>query len=215
MQYVLSQDATDIITDITFAPVAFETAPLNSSDMMTNSTTSSSLTSLQVHSGFALAFESVREQIDEFMYEHTARSNSSTTNHTLLFTGHSMGGALAQLAAAYHYQYAPVLVTLATPATGNIAFCRHLDNTAIPHGGIRLWNEADVVPLLANLVGYRHAGVPVCRRIYPATVALYEQENINAQPLTIATNAVAPHVLYQNGAIVYAFPILGLELEQS
>jgi hypothetical protein len=61
-------------------------------------------------------------------------------------------GALAQLAAAYYYQYAPVLVTLATPATGNVAFCRHLDRTAIPHGGIRLWNEADVVPLLANLV---------------------------------------------------------------
>jgi hypothetical protein len=61
-------------------------------------------------------------------------------------------GALAQLAAAYYYQYAPVLVTLATPATGNVAFCRQLDRTAIPHGGIRLWNEADVVPLLANLV---------------------------------------------------------------
>jgi hypothetical protein len=61
-------------------------------------------------------------------------------------------GALAQLAAAYYYQYAPVLVTLATPATGNIAFCRHLDRITKPHGGIRLWNEADIVPLLANLV---------------------------------------------------------------
>jgi hypothetical protein len=87
MHYTAPQDATDIVTDITFASVPFKTAPsLNGSSLLDDSSTQSSLTSLQVHSGFALAFESVREQIDHFI-STTRRDTERTTNHTLLFTG--------------------------------------------------------------------------------------------------------------------------------
>src|SRR4051812_10007766 len=85
MHYFMSQDATDIVTDITIAPVPFRVAPLlNGSSFLDDSDTKSSLTSLQVHSGFALAFESVREQIDQFI---STTRRDSTTNQTLLFTG--------------------------------------------------------------------------------------------------------------------------------
>lgn len=53
------------------------------------------------------------------------------------------------------------LVTLASPAIGNEGFCRMLDTYARPAGGLRIWNEFDVVPSIAQLVGFRHAGVPI------------------------------------------------------
>jgi hypothetical protein len=77
------------VTDITFAPVPFKVAPSSNDSSLqddSNIQSSSSLTSLQVHSGFALAFESLREQIDQFI-STTRRDINGTTNHTLLFTG--------------------------------------------------------------------------------------------------------------------------------
>jgi hypothetical protein len=43
-----------------------------------------------------------------------------------------------------------------------------------------------------------------------SAVEKFETENIN--PLPFGVSAVAPHVLYQTGAIVHAFPILGNDI---
>jgi len=53
------------------------------------------------------------------------------------------------------------LVTFASPAIGNDGFCRMLNTYARPAGGLRIWNEYDVVPSIAQLVGFKHAGVPI------------------------------------------------------
>jgi hypothetical protein len=67
--------------------VPFKVAPsINGLSLQDDCSIQSSPTSLQVHSGFALAFESVREQIDQFI-STTRRDVNGTTNHTLLFTG--------------------------------------------------------------------------------------------------------------------------------
>ena len=83
--------------------------------------------------GFLAAFESIRGKIDVLLDEvmmsrenggngcgsgvgGVTNSGSSTTQPnrpppTILLTGHSMGGALAQIAAAYYADLSPRLVT--------------------------------------------------------------------------------------------------------
>ena len=85
--------------------------------------------------GFLAAFESIRGKIDVLLDEvmmgrenggngsgsgvgggTNSGSGSSTTQQnrpppTILLTGHSMGGALAQIAAAYYADLSPRLVT--------------------------------------------------------------------------------------------------------
>ena len=92
---------------------------------------------------------------------------------SVLLVGHSMGGALAQLAAAYYAHLTPWLVTFAAPAVGNGAFCQHLRQYARPFGGIRVWNEFDAVPYLPLLVGYEHTGVPVKLKLKTAAKDLF------------------------------------------
>ena len=60
--------------------------------------------------------------------------------HKLVFTGHSMGGALAQLAAACFSDYCPHLVTFGAPAVGNVKFVKHLEQR-VQVSDISLWKE--------------------------------------------------------------------------
>lgn len=49
---------------------------------------------LRVHGGFKLAFDSIKDEITEILEEDGEMAN-------VVFVGHSMGGALAQLATVY------------------------------------------------------------------------------------------------------------------
>jgi len=89
---------------------------------------------MEVHTGFLNAFDSIRGKIDDVLEEvlaPPATANAATGAGagpaTVLLTGHSMGGALAQLASAYYADLAPRLVTFAAPAVGNADFCRFVD----------------------------------------------------------------------------------------
>jgi hypothetical protein len=101
-------------------------------------------------------------------------------------------------------------VTFASPAIGNDAFCRLLECCGRPFGGLRLWNDFDVVPSIAQLVGYKHAGVPIKLDVTKSAKDLFERENVNG--LKGLVDVVAPHMLFQLGPIVYCMPVLGWEL---
>jgi hypothetical protein len=49
-----------------------------------------------------------------------------------------MGGAIAQLSAAYYSHLNPWLVTLAAPSVGNQWFCDYVDKNVQPYGGLRV-----------------------------------------------------------------------------
>lgn len=205
-----TKDVVDVITDISFVPSIFPgtfaagETPEEDSQRQENA----------VHAGFALAYESIASQVGAIVIP--GPDDPFPTPASVLFVGHSLGGAMAQLAAVRHGNLKPNLITVAAPAVGNDAFCKHLELAAVPYGGYRIWNEADVVPLLAQLVGYRHAGVPVKRRVGREAVSLYESSNINANlPPGISIASIAPHMIYTVGPVVYAFPILGTELPQN
>jgi hypothetical protein len=90
-----------------------------------------------------------------------------------------MGGALAQISAAYFSHLNPWLVSIAAPSVGNVQFCNFVNERVQPFGGIRLWNEYDAVPYIALIVGYSHAGIPIKMQLQREARELMLQESIN------------------------------------
>jgi hypothetical protein len=114
------QDPVDVITDITFFPAVFEPElPAlsllwkqrrdDSRDIDENFDNS---LSLDVHKGFWIAFDSLKDVLSKMLQKYRPART--------LFTGHSMGGALAQLGAAYFAHTNPYLVTFGSPASGTL-----------------------------------------------------------------------------------------------
>lgn len=160
---------------------------------------------LRVHGGFKLAFDSIKDRVSELLLDKYGCTDN------VVFVGHSMGGALAQLATVYYCELKARLVTFASPAIGNAAFCRLLDCCGQPYGGLRVWNDFDVVPAIAQLVGYKHAGVPIKLDVSKSAKELFEDENVNA--LRGLIDFLAPHVMFQLGSVCFVFPVIGWDLQ--
>jgi len=124
-------------------------------------------------------------------YEYLVPSIFVTVSSLML----CRSGALAQIAAGYYSHMSPVLVTFGSPSIGNSEFCNFIERKVSPAGGIRMWNDFDAVPYLAQIVGYKHAGVPIRLSQKGHAKDLYLRESINELPA--ALNIVAPHILYQ------------------
>jgi pimeloyl-ACP methyl ester carboxylesterase len=177
----------DLLTDATFLPRAFVPPGGDGGG------------GLLVHGGFLAAFETVRPALEQVLSRVPAGCD-------VLFVGHSMGGSIAQIAAATFWARRPQLITFGAPATGNSEFAAHVNAHAQPNGGLRCWNQADVIVTIAMAAGYRHNGISLPGLARPGAIAAYEQAR--AGPAVPGIALAAPHVLYQLGGHVYAFPVL-------
>ncbi|MDX1400396.1 MAG: lipase family protein [Kiloniellales bacterium] len=102
----------------------------------------------EVHEGFAEAFEAAWPEIGKDL----TRSNG----RPLIITGHSLGGALATLAAVHCPQ--ALVYTFGAPRVGNQAFAHAF--AARGQQLHRFVNHRDPVPLLPpGFIGYRHVGL--------------------------------------------------------
>ncbi|MHB8974555.1 MAG: lipase family protein [Pirellulaceae bacterium] len=102
-----------------------------------------------VHSGFLAAYASISDRLDAVV-------NRRLAHQTIWLTGHSLGGALATLAAA-HLDSTPVqgLYTYGSPRVGDAAFVSVL----LPHSHYRFVHRDDWVPLVPpEILGYVHGG---------------------------------------------------------
>lgn len=115
-----------------------------------------------------------------------------------------MGGALAQYCAAYYAHVSPVLVSFGMPSIGNSEFVSFVEANVLPTGGIRVYNEGDIVPEITKLVGYLHAGAPICLYVKDSAKDLYTDQCINE--IVSNYDAVAPHIMFQIGSLVYCLP---------
>lgn len=109
----------------------------------------------KVHPGFLGSFEAV---IDTVVRPFAAAAQGADT---VWLSGHSLGGALAVLAAAWlriHTGLQPALLTFGQPMPGLPDFCQRFD-AELPDRLTRLINRRDIVPRLPGL-GYAHAGLP-------------------------------------------------------
>lgn len=101
-----------------------------------------------VHTGFANALAAIRPALDDAV---------KSLGVTILFTGHSLGAALATLAASLYKPAAKVvaLYTFGSPRVGNSAFVATLD-------GIEVCRYRDCCDLVARVplpeMGYAHVG---------------------------------------------------------
>ena len=103
----------------------------------------------RVHSGFKKKFMAVWPVIAETLSGWSA---------PLLYTGHSLGAALATLAAGIHRPHA--LYTFGSPRVGDLDFAETLQNVRI----YRLYNPGDIVTLLppeAPPFRFCHVGEPI------------------------------------------------------
>jgi triacylglycerol lipase len=97
-------------------------------------------------------YPEIREKIKEFR----------TNNQTLWFTGHSLGGALAMLAAARMYFEDPKLLANGVYTFGQPRTCDHLFakayDTALKSRAFRFVNNNDIVAHAPPELIYHHAG---------------------------------------------------------
>ncbi|KAF0696891.1 Aste57867_12390 [Aphanomyces stellatus] len=101
---------------------------------------------LLVHRGFLVAYETVRSQCHEILHalRHGPLAVSAETH--IYCTGHSLGGALATLAAIdfkHTYQQRVVMYNYGSPRVGTHSFY-HFFNAHVPLA-FRLVNEGDIV----------------------------------------------------------------------
>ena len=101
-----------------------------------------------VHSGFAIALRALKPQIDDWI----ARTRPDLSK--LILTGHSLGAAMATLAATI---WQPEwLVTLGSPRVGNAEFV----GTVLARHSVRFVDCCDAVTdEPPELLGYRHVGI--------------------------------------------------------
>lgn len=131
---------TDVITDLRAAKLPFQVAGL-----------SGPIAFGRVHAGFRSAFTSIIDLL----------RGAVPFAKPLVFCGHSLGGALAMLA-AYHYACAGArvraVVTFGQPRVGNGPFARAY-NARLGDVTWRVVNNRDPVPRIPWMLGtYRHAG---------------------------------------------------------
>jgi triacylglycerol lipase len=109
----------------------------------------------RVHHGFSFGLEAIWLDILANL------QNFRTNNQTLFITGHSLGGALATLAAAKLQAFGyPVqgIYTFGSPRVGDMDFFNHFSQI-FPNSAFRFVNNNDVVTRIPpRSFGYKHVG---------------------------------------------------------
>ncbi|KAJ1925713.1 hypothetical protein IWQ60_004389 [Tieghemiomyces parasiticus] len=136
----------------------------------------------KVHHGFHMSYHDVADQL----YQTTMEKLQRHPNYTLAITGHSLGGALASLAAVDFAMRRPALVermkvvTFGKPRVGNKSYVRHYNSLQIETA--RVVNKYDVVPHLPpRVIGYKQEGGDIWIKPHPRyhheTVAYPQVDN--------------------------------------
>ncbi len=109
-----------------------------------------------VHSGFYKVFESIESLVQEWV------DHARNTGKKIVFTGHSLGGALAILSGLVFATDTSEIVSFAAPRVGGSAFTRIARQLAVQH--IRIAIEDDLVsklPIETVFFSYEHFGTEV------------------------------------------------------
>lgn len=100
-----------------------------------------------VHLGFKRAFNVIRPQLDPILQRLAA-------GRSIWFCGHSLGAALATLAAD-HYAHTRGVCTFGSPRVGDLTFARAF-SAKLAGNSLRYVNDHDVVTHVPLPIGYKH-----------------------------------------------------------
>eukprot|EP00736_Rhodelphis_marinus_P006945 Rmarinus@m.6433 len=113
---------------------------------LSKSTAYDSVPNAKVHSGFLDSFNSVKNDFHVAINDVVRRFNPTG----IVFTGHSLGGALTYIAAVDTLEVGSAKVnsiySFGSPRVGNYEFTNFLENRVA--GAWRIVNDADIVPSL-------------------------------------------------------------------
>lgn len=150
-----------------------------------------------VHVGFNQGFNSVKTQVNAIIDDLIAMYRGSK----ILLTGHSLGGALAVMAAAHIqnvYGNVGALYTMGQPRVGNDVFAQFM--TSFIPNTFRVVNYADQVPHVPqSILGFKHSGTEIWyQRGMSQYVSCPSESKDCSNQLTILTLTQADHkmVLY-------------------
>jgi hypothetical protein len=133
-----------------------------------------------VHQGFRKALDSVWDCIDKEL---------AILACPVFYTGHSLGAALATLAAQRRVPQAPY--TFASPRVGNAAFAALFDNLPV----FRIVDDKDALTLLPpEVLGFRHVGALQLLKEPEAEPARAWPESFSAPPKWLADHAPVNYV---------------------
>ena len=105
--------------------------------------------STQVHKGFLKAFSSIMDDLRVVLMEPKYEG-------PITFAGHSLGGALAQVAASYFYDQIVDVMTYGAPRVFDAKGAAYF-NSVIPHFRHEVSGDA-IVRMPKPFMGYRHTG---------------------------------------------------------
>ncbi|KEY67829.1 hypothetical protein S7711_04967 [Stachybotrys chartarum IBT 7711] len=106
----------------------------------------------QVHAGFGTAWKEIESKATAAV----AAAVAANPGYSVVATGHSLGGAVATIAAGYlRRSHAVDIYTFGAPRVGNAAFSQFITDQA--GGEFRVTHVDDPVPRLPPMIfGYRH-----------------------------------------------------------
>jgi pimeloyl-ACP methyl ester carboxylesterase len=111
---------------------------------------------LRVHAGFYAAFEKLADDTSGLRHRLDEIKKETVGKIPIYITGHSLGGALAQIASAvFGDDQVAACYTFGSPRVGNPDF-----DLWVKVPSYRLINHADLVPQVPPPWGYRHSGDP-------------------------------------------------------
>lgn len=145
----------------------------------------------KVHRGFLRAFKSIEFTLADALMQLPEQSRKN-----LFITGHSLGGALACLAASRFP--CRMVATFGSPRVGNRRFARQFGLT---NAGkyFRVVNRSDVVPRVPIPVRFVHTGVPI--------VICHDGQLWPRPPLSVRLVAFVRNVLRGRAVSVADHPI--------
>lgn len=133
----------DLGTDLTFLPVALSAAGTSCSGCL-------------VHQGFQASYNAVSSAAIA-----AVKKEMSNGNPSFIITGHSLGAAIASIAASSFASQGiqPTVYTYGEPRNGNAAFTDYINGLISPEEYFRVTHSNDGVPQIPpTLLGFQHHG---------------------------------------------------------
>ena len=141
-----TESYTDILIDLKILQVKFVIPGIENEDYP------------QVHSGFNQQFESVKQRIQLKIDELLDINDKHNKNKKVIFTGHSLGGALATLSSLYFKITNPKLdiscITFGSPRVGDFKFVKLYEKYI--KESHRYVNDNDPVPCIPTSWRFQH-----------------------------------------------------------
>lgn len=114
----------------------------------------------QIHWGFYNQFNELKINLDKIVesYVNEKENNLNEPAPNIIFSGHSLGGALATIASTYYGLKYPntfiTCITFGSPRVGDQKFANLFDNTV--SNSIRVVNDNDPIPCIPTAWRFRH-----------------------------------------------------------